>query len=209
MCHLLRNLPHQKDKRRNWSQFIFEQEILLKIPAIFEMYKGGYGQIQHLISFLNIVKFFLKHEEGKPIKDRTCDFLKIADCVILILEDECSKLDASYDPTPPNKHLSLSQFTSISRISKRYNKLERMYQLYNKEYDPYTHTLHPHQVFNSHFFEVSQQAKEDQHKDEIEAMKAQQAYPIIFEQQRLMNSQADEAFANRIQRMQDGQATPN
>lgn len=59
------------------------------MPTIFEMYKSGYGQIQQLISYLNIVKFFLKVEEGAAIRDRTPEFLRIADCVILILEDEC------------------------------------------------------------------------------------------------------------------------
>ena len=116
----------------------------MRVPAIFEMYKSGFGQIQQLISYLNIVKFYLKFEEGKSIKERTSDFLKIADCVILILEDECCKLDASYDPQPQTKHYSSNQNTSITMIAKRYNKLERMYQTYNKDYDPYTHTLHPH-----------------------------------------------------------------
>lgn len=64
VCQLLRSLPVQKDqrdRRRNWSQFIFEQEILQRVPkfasqerenllssasSIFEMYKSGYGQIQ-------------------------------------------------------------------------------------------------------------------------------------------------------------------
>jgi len=45
VCQLLRNLPVQKDRRRNWSQFIFEQEILMRVPTIFDMYKSGYGQI--------------------------------------------------------------------------------------------------------------------------------------------------------------------
>lgn len=145
------------------------------------MYKSGYGQIQQLISYLNIVKFFLKFEEGAAITDRTVEFLRIADCVVLILEDECSKLDASYEPQPPHRHQSLNQSISITRIAKRYNKLERIYQAYNKDYDPYTHTLHPHQVFNSHFFEVSQQAKEDQQKEEVEQMRQQLAYPVIFD----------------------------
>ena len=116
----------------------------MRASTIFDMYKSGYSQIQQLISYLNIVKFYLKFEEGKSIKERTSDFLKIADCVILILEDECTKLDACYDPQQPNKHLYVNQNTSITRIAKRYNKLERMYQSYNKDYDPYTHTLHPH-----------------------------------------------------------------
>ena len=94
---LLRNLPHQKDRKRNWSQFIFEQEIMMRFNTIFEMYKSGYCQIQQLISYLNIVKFYLKFEEGNQINDRTAEFLRIADCVILILEDECYKLDASQE----------------------------------------------------------------------------------------------------------------
>ena len=67
----------------------------MRFNTIFDMYKSGYGQIQQLISYLNIVKFYLKFEEGTSVSDRTAEFLRIADCVILILEDECSKLDAS------------------------------------------------------------------------------------------------------------------
>ena len=67
----------------------------MRFNSIFEMYKSGYCQIQQLISYLNIVKFFLKFEEGSHISDRTDQFLRIADCVILILEDECNKLDQS------------------------------------------------------------------------------------------------------------------
>lgn len=91
------------------------------------MYKSGYGQIQQLISYLNIVKFYLRFEEGQAIKDRTPVLLRIADAVILILEDECSKLEASYEPQPSNRHQSLNQSISITRLAKRYNKLERMY----------------------------------------------------------------------------------
>jgi hypothetical protein len=36
--------------------------------------------------------------------------------------------------------------------------------------------MHPHQILNSHFFEVSQQAKEDSHKNEIDDMRKQQSH---------------------------------
>lgn len=114
--------------------------------------------------------------------------------MILILEVECQKLEASSEPQ--------LQRQSITRIAKRYNKLERIYQAYNKEYDPYTHTLHPHQVFNSHFFEVSQQAKEDQQKEEIEQMRSQLAYSVLFESQQPRNS-TEQAFDARLLRMQE------
>ena len=115
-----------------------------------------------------MVKFYLKYEEGKAITDCTADFLRIADYVILILEDECSKLEQCYEPPSTSRHQTSNQSISIPRIAKRYSKLERIYQGNSREFDPYTHTLHPHQVFNSHFFEVSQQAKEEQQKDEVE-----------------------------------------
>ena len=51
VCDLLRNLPKQKYMRQNrpfdmkWSQYLFEQEIQQKVREIFDMYKGGYGNI--------------------------------------------------------------------------------------------------------------------------------------------------------------------
>ena len=120
-------------------------------------------------------------------------FLGIADCILLILEDECNKMEAVYEHRTPMNYNQTNQSVSVTRLARRYIKLERTYQNYNKEYDPYSHTLHPHQILNSHFFEVNQQAKEDQHKDEIEDMKKQQSYLElnIFE-----SRDAGEAFAS-------------
>lgn len=77
---------------------------MVRGTSIFEMYKSGYGQIQQLISYLNIVKFYLKFEEGKFIREHIPEFLRIADCVILLLEDECTKLESCQEPQIPNRH---------------------------------------------------------------------------------------------------------
>jgi hypothetical protein len=65
-----------------WSQYIYDVEIMPKIKEIFEMYKGGYSAIQQLISFINIVLFYLKHEEGATIHEKLPELLAIADCFI-------------------------------------------------------------------------------------------------------------------------------
>lgn len=62
------------------------------------MYKGGYGQIQQLISYLNVVQFYLHHEEKANIQDKLHVFLGIADSILLILEDECNKMEAVLEP---------------------------------------------------------------------------------------------------------------
>ena len=123
------------------------------MKEIFEMYKGGYGQIQQLISYLNIVQFFLQHEERGNIIEKLHVFLGIADCLLLILEDETLKMEGVLEPQ--NRPQQAINSVSIARLARRYIKLERGYQTYNKEYDPYSHTMHPHQILNSHFFEVS------------------------------------------------------
>jgi hypothetical protein len=38
-------------------------------------------------------------------------------------------------------------------------KLERLYISHNQEYDPYSHTLHPHELLANQHFEVVYQAK--------------------------------------------------
>ena len=38
-------------------------------------------------------------------------------------------------------------------------KLERLYISHNQEYDPYSHTLHPHELLSNQHFEVVYQAK--------------------------------------------------
>jgi len=48
----------------SWHDYIYEFEIENKVKEIFEMYCGGYGQIQTLISFIEIVQFMLVH--GDP-----------------------------------------------------------------------------------------------------------------------------------------------
>ena len=71
VCDLLRNLPklnlakQGKPIHMNWSQYLFEHEIWPKAKEIFDMYKGGYGQIQQLISYLNVVQFYLANAEGQ------------------------------------------------------------------------------------------------------------------------------------------------
>jgi hypothetical protein len=57
------------------------------------MYKGGYSQIQSLISLINLVLFYLKHEEGETIYDKLHVLLGISDALIIVLEDECYKMD--------------------------------------------------------------------------------------------------------------------
>jgi hypothetical protein len=48
-------------------------------------------------------------------------------------------------------------------------RLERFYISQNQEYDPYSHTQHPHELLTTQHFEVSYQAKREQERQADEA----------------------------------------
>jgi len=49
-------------------------------------------------------------------------------------------------------------------------RLERFYISQNQEYDPYSHTQHPHELLTTQHFEVSYQAKREQERKPDEAL---------------------------------------
>ena len=53
---------------------------------------------------------------------------------------------------------------SPSSCAQKYMKLERLYISQNQEYDPYSHTQHPHELLTTQHFEVSYQAKRERER---------------------------------------------
>ena len=49
-------------------------------------------------------------------------------------------------------------------------RLERLYISQNQEYDPYSHTLHPHELLSTQHFEVLYQAKRRKEQGPDEAL---------------------------------------
>ena len=50
-------------------------------------------------------------------------------------------------------------------------RLERLYISQNQEYDPYSHTLHPHELLSTQHFEVLYQAKRRKEQGPDEALR--------------------------------------
>ena len=65
---------------------------------------------------------------------------------------------------------------SITKMAKRYMKLERSYLTQNKEYDSYAHTMHTHQFLKTHYFEVCAYAQEEKSKNELRELKGKQSH---------------------------------
>jgi len=109
---------------------------------IIKMYKGGYTQVQHLMGYIDLVTFLLKHGDRQTVLDRKHVFFMIADYILLILEDENEFFDRCYERykvaagSGPN--------VTLTRLTKQYAKMERTYLQQNKDYDPYSNTMHPH-----------------------------------------------------------------
>ena len=72
--------------------------------------------------------------------DRKHIFILIADYLLLILEDESDLFERSCDKF---KFISGPNI-ALNRITKQYVKMERYYLTQNKDYDPYSNTMHSH-----------------------------------------------------------------
>jgi hypothetical protein len=60
--------------------------------------------------------------------------------------------------------------SATARCAYKYSKLEKSYIQQNKIYDPYSHTVHPHNFLSKNHFEVEEQAKKDKFKSDNEAV---------------------------------------
>jgi hypothetical protein len=78
--------------------------------------------------------------------------------MLIILENESDKFDDIIREEAENRRNHFSDHILL-RLSKRYNKLEKMYVSQNKVFDPYSYSLHSHPFLSKHHFEVQMQAR--------------------------------------------------
>ena len=102
-----------------------ENEIEKKIKDIFDLFKGGYSQVQQLIQYIDVVQFMLKHGDSNKIMDRLHVFIGVAEFTLLLLEEECDTLEKVIEP--PSSAPLIGPNNGISRLAKWYMKLERIY----------------------------------------------------------------------------------
>lgn len=168
------NAGEQQPENISWHDYIYEFEIENRVKEIFEMYCGGYAQIQNLIQFIEIVQFMLQHGDPQKIKDKDKVFICIVEQMIIMLENETEKMEEVTEDTQQHGYLQMGPNQSIQQLTKRYMKLERIYQQQSKEYDAYSHTLYNHQFLTQNYFEILAQAKDNKLKKDIESLKERQ-----------------------------------
>ena len=93
-----------------------------------------------MIAYIDLLLILLKHNDEKVIVDRKHIFVLIADYILLILEDESDLFDRCCEKF---KYMS-GPNTALNRLTKQYVKMERNYLNQNKDYDPYSNTMHSH-----------------------------------------------------------------
>ena len=125
----------------------------------------------------------LEYCDSAAITQRYHVFLSIADVMIVSLEEENEKFESVLESQQEQQQQLLGPNVSISKLTRRYMKLERVYLQQSKEYDAYSHTMHTHQFLTSHHFEVSSQAKDVKLKKDIDNLRQKQSSAVfdIFE----------------------------
>ena len=61
-----------------------------RAKQIYPLFKGGYSQVQLLVTYLDVIEFCLKHEVLDPI-GKVHIYLAICEQLIKVLEDEIEK----------------------------------------------------------------------------------------------------------------------
>jgi hypothetical protein len=86
--------------------------------------------------------------------------------MILILESESERFESVAEQVVPN----VLGDPLLARLGRRYMKLEKIYVSQNKEYDPYSFSLHAHPFLSKNHFEVQMRAREEAMRMEIEEL---------------------------------------
>ena len=71
-------------------------------------------------------------------------YLKIAESLLKALEDEVEKFELVIEQAKEYEIPYIGPNVSILKLTRRYMKLERIYLMQNKEYEPHSHTMHSH-----------------------------------------------------------------
>ena len=119
--------------------------------------------MQPLIAHADALRFALKHDiTSGPLSEAVHTLLGVAELLLKILELEAERFDARAEPDPQARRQPGVE--SPSSCAQKYMKLERLYISQNQEYDPYSHTQHPHELLTTQHFEVSYQAKRERER---------------------------------------------
>ena len=125
--------------------------------------------MQPLIAHADALRFALKHEiTPTSLESSVHTLLGVAELLLKILEVEAERFDARAEPDPQTRRQHGVE--SPSSCAQKYMKLERLYISQNQDYDPYSHTQHPHELLTTQHFEVSYQAKRERERRQDEAL---------------------------------------
>lgn len=101
-----------------------------------------------MIGYAEIVRFCLQYRilrESFETKIHT--FLGIAEVFLKVLEVEAKHFENAQARSNNDPHIRNSPGVETPQsAAQKYMKLERLYISHNQEYDPYSHTLHPHEL---------------------------------------------------------------
>jgi hypothetical protein len=89
--------PHKTAEKEDktpmtWAEYL-ENEIEKRVKEVFEIFKGGYCQVQQLMQYIEIVQFILKHGDSAKVMDRLHVYIGIAEYMLILLEDECDTFE--------------------------------------------------------------------------------------------------------------------
>jgi len=96
--------------------------------------------------------------------------LGVAELLLKILEVEAGRFDDRAEPDPLTRRQPGVE--SPSSCAQKYMKLERLYISQNQDYDPYSHTQHPHELLTTQHFEVSYRAKRERERRQDEVLQS-------------------------------------
>jgi hypothetical protein len=142
------------------------------------------------MAYIDLVSFVLKYGDERTVIDRKHIFLLIADYIVLVLEDESDFFDRCSGVSKLNPGPNVT----LTKLTKQYFKMERTYLFQNKDYDPYSATMHSHQLLNKHYFEINMTQKEEKVRIEIAELtsKHEQQSSRIFKLPVTTNTNPDE-----------------
>ena len=134
----------------SWKTHIWE-EVERMATLILPCLRGGYSKVEPLIAHAEALRFALKHDITKsPLATNGGPtLLGVAELLLRLLEVEAERYDQRADqpdPREPRPTRGTPGVETPSSCAQKYMKLERLYISQNQDYDPYSHTQHPHEL---------------------------------------------------------------
>lgn len=143
-------------------------------PVILPCLRGGYSKVEALVAHTEALRFALKHDfPPAPLASRAGPtLLGVAELLLKLLEAEAERYDQRAEETDPQATRRTPGVESPSSCAQKYMKLERLYISQNQDYDPFSHTQHPHELLTIQHFEVTQQAKRERERQQDEVLES-------------------------------------